>query len=132
MAKVVKLGQAVVITSEAKLEDLKKIAKYAPAALVLKETNEDGVKEEVFRIAVAKNRNGSISQYGAEFGSADEHGYAQITMDYTGPDVGVKEALADSVGPWIVMLNRMEETFDDALRQIDRDIADIMSNIEVA
>ena len=131
MANVKKFGEAVVITSGAKLEDLKKIAKYRPDALVLKEENEDGAKEPVFCVGVSQNRSGAISKYGAEFGGCDEHGYAQITLDYTGPETGVKEALADSIGPQIVMLNKLEETFDRVLAQIDSDVEAILANIEV-
>ena len=132
MANIKKFGQAVVITSAAKLEEIKKIAKYNPDALVLKKENEDGVKEPVFCVGIsAKDRSGSVGTYGIEFGSADENGYAQVTLDYTGPDVGVKEALADSLGRQIVMLNALEATFGDALEQIDRDVAAIMTNIEV-
>ena len=131
MANIKKFGQAVVITSAAKLEEIKKIAKYNPDSLVLKKENEEGVKEPVFCVGIAKTRAGSVSAYGIEFGGTDENGYAQVTLDYTGPDVGVKEALADSLGRQIVMLNALEATFGDVLEQIDRDVAAIMTNIEV-
>ena len=52
MAKVVIAGDAVVITSSMKLEDLLTIAKYRPDALVLK-GGEDN-KEVIFRVAANK------------------------------------------------------------------------------
>ena len=131
MAKIVKFGEAVVITSAAKLEDLKKIAKYNPDALVLKEENEEGMKEPVFSVGISGNRSGSVGKYGIEFGGCDEQGYAQVTLDYTGPVAGVKEALADSLGRQIVQLNKLEAGLDGVLRQIDEDVAAIMANIEV-
>ena len=42
------MGQAIVVVSDVKLEDIKKIEKYRPDALVLK-GGEDN-KEEIFRI----------------------------------------------------------------------------------
>ncbi len=45
MAKVKTMGQAIVVVSEVKLEDIKKIQKYRPEALVLK-GGEDN-KEEI-------------------------------------------------------------------------------------
>ena len=50
MAKVKTMGQAIVVVSEVKLEDIKKIQKYRPEALVLK-GGEDN-KEEIFRIGI--------------------------------------------------------------------------------
>ena len=87
MAKVTVAGQAVVITSGVKLEDIKTIAKYRPDALVLKGGKDD--KEEIFRVGVTEGK-GSINQYGASFGqeTRDEKKLAIITTetDYKGAD----------------------------------------------
>ena len=58
MAKVKTMGQAIVVVSEVKLDDIKKIEKYRPEALVLK-GGEDG-KEEIFRIGTGA---GKINTY---------------------------------------------------------------------
>lgn len=131
MANIKKFGEAVVVTSAATLEDLKKIAKYKPEALALKEENDEGVKEEIFRVGVSRDRHGSISTYGIEFGGASDTGLAQVTVDYVGPEAGVAEALADSMGRQIVMLNKLEAKWPDVLDEIDADIDEVMSMIEV-
>lgn len=129
MANVKKFGEAVVITSAAKLEDIKKIAKYCPEALTL--FSEDEEKEPLFGVGVAGNRSGCVSKSGIEFGGASEDGYAQATTVYTGPADGVKAALADSLGPQIVMLNKLEATFPAVLEAIDADVAAIEACIEI-
>lgn len=129
MANVKKFGEAVVITSAAKLEDIKKIAKYRPEALTLYSEGEE--KEPLFCVGVTGNRSGCISKFGIEFGGASEDGYAQVTTVYTGPAEGVKAALADSVGPQVVMLNKLEATFPAVLEAIDADVAAINACIEI-
>lgn len=132
MASVKKFGEAVVITSGLKLEDIRKIAKYRPEALVLLSEGEE--KEPVFCIAPCEKRAGGISKYGAEFGGCDANGFAQVTMAYAGPDGDeetVKAAIADSIGGAVNMLTRLEAGLPAVVRQIDAEIAAIMANIEV-
>ena len=133
MANVKKFGEAVVITSAAKLEDIEKIAKYAPDALILYSEGEE--KEPVFAVGVTPKRAGNFSQAGIEFGGADGQGYAQVTLGYAGPvgtDDEVKAAIADSMGAAVVMLTKLEATFPAVLAKIDADIAEILSSIEIA
>ena len=132
MANVKKFGEAVVITSAAKLEDIAKIAKYRPEALTLYSEGED--KEPLFMIGTCPKRVGEVSEYGIAFGGADGNGFAQATVVYTGPagnDDEVKAAIADSMGAQIAMLTKLEETFPALLEQIDADIASILSSIEI-
>jgi len=129
MANVKKFGEAVVITSAAKLEDIKKIAKYRPEKLVLM-GGDDG-KELLFAVGLSGNRSGSINKYSIDFGGCDENGFAQVTVAYTGPAEGVKEALADSIGSQVMMLTKLEETFPDIVREIDADVNRIMESITV-
>lgn len=129
MANIKKFGEAVVITSGAKLEDIKKIAKYRPEALTLYSEGEE--KEPVFCVGLSDDRAGSVSKFGIEFGGASADGHAQVTAVYTGPEEGVAEALADTLGPQIVMLSKLEESFPGILEAIDADVAAIMSCIEI-
>ena len=129
MASIKKFGEAVVITSAAKLEDIKKLAKYRPEALTLYSEGEE--KEPMFTVGLCAKKTGSVSKYGIEFGGASDEGFAQVTMIYAGPDEGVAEALADTIGPQINQLNKLEESFPAVLEQIDADIAAIMSCIEI-
>ena len=129
MAKVVSVGQAVVITSEVKLEDIKKIQKYRSEALVLK-GGEDN-KEEIFRIGIG---DGKIGTYGASFGEAtrDDEKLATITMttNYNGDDI--KGFIADELGVALTNLGKLEKTLPAVLDSIDKERAAIMDGITIA
>ena len=129
MANVKKFGEAVVITSKAKLEDLKKIAKYRPEALILM-GGEDG-KEPLFGVGLSANRAGSINKFSIDFGGCNDEGLAQVTVSYCGPNDDVKAHLADDIGRQLTMLNQLEETFPTVLAEIDADVERIMASIEV-
>ena len=133
MANVKKFGEAVVITSEAKLADIEKIEKYAPEALILYSDGEE--KEPLFAVGTTQKRTGRFSQSGIEFGGCDGQGHAQVTLGYAGPsgtDDEVKAAIADSMGAAVVMLAKLEEPFPAVLEKIDADIAEILASIEIA
>ena len=132
MAKIVIAGEAVVITSSLKLEDIKAIEKYRPNDLVLK-GGEDG-KEPIFRIG-ATTGAGSINSVGASFGreASDGSGLACITMVKTGvPTDNIKEWVADSLGSAITNLNALEEKLPEVLTAINTQKATVMANITVA
>lgn len=129
MANVKKFGEAVVITSAAKLEDIRKIAKYRPGALVLM-GGEDG-KEPIFAVGLSQHRSGSINGFSVDFGGCNEEGFAQVTVSYCGPAENVKAHLADDIGPQIVMLGKLEETWPAVLTEIDAEVANIMESIEI-
>ena len=61
MAKIIIAGDAIVVKSDEKLEDIKTLEKYMPKALSLFE-EEDGKKSEVFRVG-STNGQGSINQF---------------------------------------------------------------------
>ena len=129
MANVKKFGEAVVITSAAKLEDIRKIAKYRPEALVLM-GGEDG-KEPLFAVGLSSSRAGSINGCSVNFGGCNEEGFAQVTVSYCGPAEDVKAHLADSIGPQVSMLGKLEATWPAVLTEIDADVAQIMASIEI-
>ena len=130
MAKIVIAGEAVVITSAVKLEDIRKVAKYRPEALILK-GGEDG-KEPIFRLGVT-NGAGKINKYGAEFGAEtrDENKFATLTMCLDGVTGDVKEAVAEAIGVSILNLNKIEETIPAVIAEIDAEKNDILSNISI-
>ena len=66
MAKITIAGDAAVVTSAMKLEDIKTIEKYRPKELVLK-GGEDG-KEPIFAVGTT-NGAGNINAFGASFGA---------------------------------------------------------------
>lgn len=132
MAKVLIAGDAVVVKSSMKLEDIKTIAKYRPNELILK-GGEDG-KEPVFAIGTTTGC-GSINEIGASFGreSNDEHKLAIITM-CTGEEVtgDIKNWVADHIGGALIKLNKLEEKLPAVLKEIAEEKATVMGNISVA
>lgn len=132
MAKVTIVGNAAVVTSTLKYEDIKTVAKYRPAELTLK-GGEDG-KEPVFAIA-AKDGNGNINAFGACFGAAtrDEDKFAQITLvvDANG-DTDVKELIADQLGGALVNLAKLEEKLPAVIVEINAEKASVLECITVA
>lgn len=133
MAEIIIAGDAIVVTSSKTLEDIKTLEKYAPKALRLYETNEDGKKEEVFCVG-STNGEGSINQYGASFNSIthDDKKLATITMSIPHGITNAVEYTADLIGKAIIMLNKVEENLDGALEQVAADKAAVLENITVA
>lgn len=131
MAKIVIAGDAIVITSALKLEDIKTIQKYRPNELVLR-GGENG-KEPIFAIGVTEGA-GNINEVGASFGRAshDDDKLATITMVAGGVVGDVKEWVADRVGGAIINLNKLEEKLPAVLEEIASQKAEVMSNITVA
>lgn len=132
MAKIVIAGDAVVVTSSLKLDDIRKVEKYRPEALILK-GGEDN-KEPIFAVQTAKSGNGSINQYGVTFASEshDENKFAQITMTLGTVNGDVKEHVADKLGAAVDMLNQIEGTIPDVIEAIDAKKKAIIENIAVA
>ena len=132
MAKVVIAGDAVVVTSSMKLEDLLTIAKYRPDALVIK-GGEDN-KEKLFCISANKRGVGEINKYGATFGSESHDGakLATITFGLSAGDGDIKEQVADVLGSAIINLSKLEETLPEVLEQIADEKAAVMETITVA
>lgn len=124
------VGGVAVIESALKLEDIKKLAKYRPAALSLFEgTGKD--KEEVFQIGAGRGY-GSISTYGASFGGhTTTDGKATITIEIPEGTEDPKAYIADKVGVAILNLNKVEAQFEAANADIDQEIAAINANITV-
>jgi len=132
MAKILVAGDAVVITSSRKLEEIKELEKYLPKALFLYETDDDGKKQPVFRVCSTKGA-GSISKAGVAFGSVAHDGSGLATLTAKLPD-GVEDAkayVADEYGFAVVQLNKVEAGIDAALAQVSADKAAIEANIEI-
>ena len=130
MAKIVIAGDAVVVKSELKLEDIKTIAKYEPKALTLM-GGEDG-KEPIFAVGLTTDA-GDININGASFGKADADGKATITMVMQGvPTEKAKDWVADRLGSAIMHLNALEAKLPEVLSGISAKRAAEMEGIEVA
>ena len=124
-------GDAMVLTSGVTFDDIKKVAKYRPEALILKGGKDN--KEELFRIGVTTGK-GSVNQYGVSFAkeSRGEQGFAQLTIMLPDGAKDVKEYVSDTYGRAILMLNKIEETFPAVISEINAEKAHIESTITVA
>lgn len=131
MAKIVIAGNAVVVTSALTLEDIKKVEKYRPEALILK--GGEDKKEAIFGIQSATH-NGGITKYGATFAdeSRDEHKFAQITMCLEGVTGDVKEYVADTFGAAVDMINQLETTLPGVIEEIDAKKKAVIDSITIA
>lgn len=131
MAKITIAGDAVVVTSTMKLEDLKLIKKYRPKELFLK-GGEDG-KETIFGIAVVDGC-GDIGPYGVSFGreSHDESKLATVTMCMKSGAGDIKEVVADEIGYAVMLLGKLEEKLPAVVEDIKAEKTAILNNITVA
>ena len=127
MAKITIAGDAAVVTSAMKLEDIKTIEKYRPKELVLK-GGEDG-KEPIFAVGTT-NGAGNINSFGAE--TRDDEKLACITLFLDGVTGDVKDWVADRLGAAIINLNKLEEKLPAVLDEIAAEKANVLSNITVA
>ena len=126
MAKITIVGDAIVVTSSRKLEDIKTLEKYKPEALTLKND-----KDEVyFKVGTGK---GSINKYGVSFANESRNGdgYATLTLSSEGVTDAVK-FVSDSYGTALINLNKVEDGFDAALEEVTAQQAEILSNITIA
>lgn len=130
-ATIAVVGEAVVITSNLLLDDIKSVAKYRPSKLVLK-GGEDG-KEVVFVVGITSNPRGSINNVGVEFGSEahDGTGRATVTLDLPRTEGDIKEAVAERIGTAILDINKMEAILPAVIEEIANEKAAIMENITV-
>lgn len=132
MAKVTILGDAAVIKSTLKLDDIKNVKKYRPKALALK-GGEDG-KEDIFVIDTAESDAGSINSFGAVFTreSRDEDKNACITITIPASITDAEKYIVDEFGGALMNLKKMEEILPAVIAEIAADKASIMADIAVA
>lgn len=121
MAKIKKVGQALVLTSAIKAEEFDKVKKFKPEALELK--TEKG--EVTFKVMLDE---GEISRYGVSFDSVDREGYAQLTiMTY----VESKEDILDCYATILANINKVEAQVAAALDEVNALFASVEGSIEV-
>lgn len=129
--KVTITGNACVLTSTIKVEDIKLVKKYKPEALQVK----DDKGNEVFRIAYTEGK-GSIAPFGITFGnkSLDGNGFAQVSGIFEGGvnEENVKEVAADTIAPIQDYLTKLEETIPAAVEAITASRKAIMDDIVVS
>lgn len=130
MARVTVVGNAVVITSSMKLDDLKVVQKFRPDALVLRDEH----NEPVFAIGIGTG-NGAVNKYGVTFGGASRNaeGKAVATLDAANfPGDDIRQAIADGIGGALVQLQKLEETLPAILAEITAERSAVMERITLA
>ena len=127
------VGQALVITLETKLDDLKRAAKYAPKAMYLFGEDDEGHPAVRFGVQVVnKPITGSLNKYGATFGSCNADGFAQITLPLQGVEAEKRKGFViDMYGKAMFDLAEVETNVAAALETIDTQIASVIENMEV-
>lgn len=130
MATIKVFGNAVVITSALKAEDIKLAAKYQPEALILKDKND----VPFFGVGTTTG-TGSITDSGVYFDgvSRDGAGLATLTLGFTGSDKPeeIKDQIADKFGIAIARLNKVEATIPAVINDIAAQKATVVAAIEV-
>lgn len=129
MAKITVAGNAVVITSGVKLEDIKLVAKYRPDALTLKD---EETKEEIFVVGVTGEKSsGTINQYGASVSGSTNNadGFATITVLVENVKGDIKEFVADTIGGAFTKFNAVEEKLPAVVEEIKADRAAVINAI---
>lgn len=127
MSKVKIVGNAVVITSDLKREEIERVKKYTKDGLKLK----DEKGNDVFTIALGENS--SISQFGITYGEQNAEGYAQATLlldESIEPDKRMDTVL-DTHAITLTQLNTLETYIRSTATELESTIAGIADSIEV-
>lgn len=131
MANVKVAGNAVVITSTIPFDDLKKIEKCKPEALILK-GGEDG-KEQLFRIGTNEDRGFYNANSMAFDGKThDDNGFATLTLTNIKLGDDVPKAILEHLGGPLTYLNQLEKKLPDVLAEVRDAEAKILANVDIA
>lgn len=129
-AKVTVVGEAAIITSGLKLEDIKTAKKYRPDALKL--FADEKKTKQVFGIDVTSRSAGMINQNGATFSeTTDKDGFATITLTIDRTKGDVMKQVTDTIGMALLQLNKLEAGFGAELEAIQEDQAAIQALVEI-
>lgn len=131
MAKIKVLGTALVMESSMKIEDVKKVAKYAPETLKI--LDEDGDVEFMVKVA-SPGTAGSINDFVVAFAdtTTSAEGKAQVTLAinvWDGTDL--KEMIADEFGTALVKLQEIESKFPAIVAKVQADREAVLENITI-
>ena len=131
MSKIKIAGNAVVVESALKLEDIKTVKRYNEAALVLME-GEGEYKEPVIAIDVAGNPKGRIKSNAAALGGVTANRHALITFVVPGAAADIKKWVGENLTGAVMKLNKLEKSVAEALVKITADQKAVMDAITVA
>ena len=130
MANIKVAGDAIVLTSELKLEDIKLVRKYQPKALTIY-GEKDGKEYPEFSIG-AYNGEGCITKDGITFGRASrDGGFAQITMKMPDEEGDPKEIVAELIGAAVMKLGYFEDMLPGVIDDITSEHDAMLEMIEI-
>lgn len=122
MAKIKKVGQALVLTSAITTKDYDKVSKFKPTALELR--TEKG--EVTFKVALGSDA--SISKYGINFDSADKDCNLQLTaMTYATE----KEEIIEDYAVVLASLKKVEDQVAAARNEVNELFESVSGSVEV-
>lgn len=122
MAKLRKVGQAIVLTSGLKAEEINRAQKFAPKALQLFD------KDKVVFAITAGGCSGSIGNHGVVFNSENAAGYAEIT-DFT--RLVEKDEVMEEYAVPLSKVLMIEKQVADALDEVNALFEEVKNNVEV-
>ena len=132
MAKVLIVGNALVVKSSYPTATWEKLAKYAPKSLSLYE-GEGKETKPVFKVGLTTGE-GSVNQYGVSFNGTD-HGtekLATLTMLIPADVEDAKAWAEETIGTAIIKLNKVEKGVKEALDAVNAELKEVRENISVA
>jgi len=127
MSKFVVAGDAVVVTSAVKFDDIVALKKYRPEALCLKD--EEG--RVIFKVGIGAT--GGVSDFGITFTSEsnDDKGFAQVTIIAPDHDGDAKAAVVDSHFVAIEKLEKLEKHIAEELASVEEMKKKISESVSV-
>ena len=123
------LGNAFVITSKLKFENIKKMEKLAYNSLCLVELDRDGNADEVFRIGTGKIAN--VGVYGITFNEANTEGNAIVTSTFPADVTDKKAFIKDNLAKALFMLEELEEHIAQDLVELEKQYEELDKTIEI-
>ena len=125
-AQAVVAGSACVVKSTLTPEEINRIKKFHPEALVMQDEN----GEPVFAIDIDEEQPGSINNNGACFGNAtSSDGKATITVVLDPTAENPEELVYDKLGRALLYLKDMEEQIAEVLPELGEEEREIRSMI---
>ena len=128
-ARVRILGNAFVITSKLKFENIKKMEKLSNETLCLVEIEKNDTINEVFRISTGKVA--SISPYGITYNEANTEGYAIATSTFPADVTDKKAFIKDNLAKVMLMLDELEMHVAEDLVKLEKRYEELDKDIEI-